>query len=117
MTQSAGVDARGGACTGEAAKAAGVVDAFGRGTGQIVWARGPWMPAGDALMTVDVVADVKPYLLTSVKNGLGLETRVQDKSARSLHTFDKTARRGGEHGCSGWERNGYSHQVGQASCR
>ncbi|MEZ4295813.1 MAG: toxin TcdB middle/N-terminal domain-containing protein [Polyangiaceae bacterium] len=79
------------AVTGEAAKTVAVVDAFGRGTAQFVWARAPWQSGGPSLMAVDVVGETKPYLLTSVSNGLGLETKVQYAPSTKFYLADKAA--------------------------
>ena len=51
--------------------------------------RGP----GPALKVIDVVGEVKPYLLTSVVNHLGLETRVHYAPSTKFSLADRAAGR------------------------
>ena len=53
-----------------------VVDAFGRGSACITWAPAHLRGGGARLRAIDLTGDVKPYLMTSAKNNLGLETRI-----------------------------------------
>ena len=77
--------------TEEGLRTVALVDAFGRGTSQIVYAPANTRGPGPALKVIDVVGEVKPYLLTSVKNHLGLETRVQYAPSTKFYLADRAA--------------------------
>ncbi|HEY0467266.1 MAG TPA: SpvB/TcaC N-terminal domain-containing protein, partial [Polyangiaceae bacterium] len=68
-----------------------VVDFLGRGTACLLWSS---PLAGDArrcLRYVDLMGGVKPHLLTTVRNNLGAETRIEYKSSTHFYLADKAA--------------------------
>ncbi|MBK8252196.1 MAG: VCBS repeat-containing protein [Polyangiaceae bacterium] len=77
--------------SGQAASTAGVVDAFGRGTPQIVYSLNKWQNVNCHLRATDLIGDTKPYLLTAVKNNFGLETRIKYAPSTKFYLADKAA--------------------------
>lgn len=68
-----------------------VVDFLGRGTACLLWSS---PLAGDAhrpLRYLDIMGGVKPHLLTSVRNNLGAETRIEYASSTQFYLADKAA--------------------------
>jgi len=70
-----------------------VVDAFGRGAACITWAPKHLRGSGPKVRAIDLTGDVKPYLMTSAKNNLGLETRVDYAPSTKFYLADKAAGR------------------------
>ena len=68
-----------------------VVDFLGRGTACLLWSSP--LP-GDAirpLRYLDLMGGVKPHLLTTVRNNLGAETRIEYASSTKFYLADKAA--------------------------
>jgi RHS repeat-associated protein len=68
-----------------------VVDFLGRGTACLLWSS---PQAGDArrpLRYLDLMGGVKPHLLTTVRNNLGAETRIEYASSTQFYLADKAA--------------------------
>ena len=68
-----------------------VVDFLGRGTACLLWSS---PLAGDArrpLRYLDLMGGVKPHLLTTVRNNLGAETRIEYASSTRFYLEDKKA--------------------------
>lgn len=71
--------------------AVSVVDLLGRGTACLLWSS--TLP-GDAvrpLRYLDLMGGVKPYLLTTLRNNLGAETRIEYASSTHFYLADKAA--------------------------
>ena len=68
-----------------------VVDFLGRGTACLLWSS-PWpADARRPLRYLDLMGGVKPHLLTSVRNNLGAETRIEYASSTKFYLDDKKA--------------------------
>ncbi|WP_437649290.1 SpvB/TcaC N-terminal domain-containing protein [Sorangium sp. So ce362] len=69
------------------------LDLLGTGTGCLVWSS-PLPGASTApLRYIDLLGGKKPYLLTSVKNNLGLETRLAYAPSTNFYLADRAAGR------------------------
>jgi RHS repeat-associated protein len=66
-----------------------VIDAFSRGTTQITWATSAPGFGAPKLRAVDVVGDVKPWLLTAITNHMGLETRIAYAPSTKFYQEDE----------------------------
>jgi RHS repeat-associated protein len=70
-----------------------VVDFLGRGTACLLWSS---PLAGDSrrpLRYLDLMGGIKPHLLTTVRNNLGVETRIEYSSSTKFYLEDKVAGR------------------------
>ncbi|HVK29951.1 MAG TPA: SpvB/TcaC N-terminal domain-containing protein, partial [Nocardioides sp.] len=70
-----------------------VVDFLGHGTSCLVWSSAGPAHANRPLAFVDLLADGKPHLLTSVVNNLGGETRLRYAPSTRFYLEDKVAGR------------------------
>jgi RHS repeat-associated protein len=69
------------------------IDLLGTGTGCLVWSSGlPGQPFR-SIYYIDLLGSKKPYLLTSYKNNLGLETRLEYGSSTRFYLADAVAGR------------------------
>ena len=68
------------------------LDLLGKGTGCLVWSSPLPGDAERPLRYIDLMADGKPHLLTSIDNNLGVETRVEYASSTMFHLRDKQKR-------------------------
>ncbi len=66
-----------------------VVDFLGRGTACLLWSSTLPGESGRSLRYMDLMGGVKPHLLTSVRNNLGLETRIEYASSTQFYLADK----------------------------
>jgi RHS repeat-associated protein len=69
-----------------------VVDVLGNGTSALVWSS-PLAGRAPQVRYVDLFAGMKPHLLVSVKNNLGLETTITYASSTKLYLADRAAGR------------------------
>lgn len=65
-----------------------VIDLLGTGTGCLVWSSSLPSSASGSIRYVDLLGSKKPYLLTSTKNNLGLETKVQYAPSTKFYLDD-----------------------------
>jgi len=70
-----------------------VLDLLGTGTGCLVWSSPLPGAASAPLRYVDLLGGKKPYLLTSVRNNLGLETRFRYAPSTKFYLADRAAGR------------------------
>jgi RHS repeat-associated protein len=70
-----------------------VLDLLGTGTGCLVWSSPLPGSMPGSIRYVDLLGSKKPYLLTSVKNNLGLETRMEYAPSTKFYRQDALARR------------------------
>src|SRR5262249_37646292 len=70
-----------------------VLDLLGHGTGCLVWSTISPAQANRALAYVDLLADGKPHLLTSITNNLGGETTITYAPSTTYYLADKAAGR------------------------
>lgn len=68
-----------------------VTDLFGRGTACLVWSSP--LPLGRKLAWVDLMPDGKPWLMTSIANGLGGETLLHHAPSTRFSVADRLAGR------------------------
>ncbi|HRI70383.1 MAG TPA: SpvB/TcaC N-terminal domain-containing protein, partial [Polyangium sp.] len=77
--------------TQDPASTVSVLDVLGTGTGCLVWSS-PWRGVSQPPMRyIDLMNSVKPYLMTSVKNNMGGETRMQYASSTKFYLEDLKA--------------------------
>ncbi|WP_437591716.1 SpvB/TcaC N-terminal domain-containing protein [Sorangium sp. So ce1000] len=70
-----------------------LIDAFARGTTQITWATSAPGMSTPRLRAFDVVGEDKPWLLTSIVNHMGLETRVAYAPSTKFYREDEASGR------------------------
>ena len=68
-----------------------VVDFLGRGTACLLWSSPLPGDARRPLRYLDLMGGVKPHLLTTVRNNLGAETRIEYASSTKFYLEDKKA--------------------------
>ena len=68
-----------------------VVDFLGRGTACLLWSSPLPGDSRRSLRYLDLMGGVKPHLLTTVRNNLGAETRVEYASSTQFYLADKAA--------------------------
>lgn len=68
-----------------------VVDFLGRGTACLLWSSSLGSEARRSLRYLDLMGGKKPHLLTSVRNNLGAETRVEYASSTHFYLEDRKA--------------------------
>lgn len=68
-----------------------VVDFLGRGTACLLWSSPLPGDTRRPLRYLDLMGGVKPHLLTTVRNNLGAETRVEYASSTQFYLADKAA--------------------------
>jgi len=66
-----------------------VVDFLGRGTACLLWSSALPGDAQRSLRYMDLMGGVKPHLLTTVRNNLGVETRIEYASSTQFYLQDK----------------------------
>ncbi|MDC0747116.1 SpvB/TcaC N-terminal domain-containing protein [Polyangium mundeleinium] len=77
--------------TADSLSTVGVVDLLGSGTACIVWLS-PWRGVAKPPMRyIDLLGSKKPYLLTSVKNNLGAETKLEYAPSTRFYLEDLKA--------------------------
>jgi RHS repeat-associated protein len=67
------------------------VDLLGNGTACLVWSSPLPADAGRQLRYIDLIGGQKPHLLTSIKNNLGAETRMQYAASTKFYLEDQAA--------------------------
>lgn len=67
------------------------VDLLGNGTACLVWSSPLPSKAGHQMEYIDLMGSEKPHLLISVKNNLGVETRVRYASSTKFYVQDRDA--------------------------
>lgn len=72
---------------------ADLVDLTGSGTADLVWSSSGPRDGRRSLRYIELMAAGKPYLLTGVRNNLGLETRVRYRPSTYFYLRDKAAGR------------------------
>ena len=70
-----------------------ITDLLGKGTACLVWSSPLPAEAGRALQYIDLMADGKPHLLTSLSNGFGAETRITYAPSTEFYLTDVAAGR------------------------
>jgi RHS repeat-associated protein len=70
-----------------------VVDLLGHGTGCLVWSSVLPSDSGRQMRYIDLMSTGKPYLLTAIKNNLGLERHVEYASSTQFFLDDQAAGR------------------------
>lgn len=68
-----------------------VMDLFGNGLACLAWSSPLPSDAGRPIRYIDLLGGQKPYLLTSVKNNMGLETRIRYASSAKFYVQDREA--------------------------
>jgi RHS repeat-associated protein len=68
-----------------------VVDFLGRGTACLLWSSPLPGDIRESLRYLDLMGGIKPHLLTTVRNNLGAETRVEYASSTQFYLADKAA--------------------------
>ncbi|MDI1435403.1 SpvB/TcaC N-terminal domain-containing protein [Polyangium sorediatum] len=77
--------------TADSMSTVGVVDVLGSGTACLVWSS-PWRGVAKPPMRyIDLLGSKKPYLLTSVKNNLGAETKLEYAPSTKFYLEDLKA--------------------------
>lgn len=70
-----------------------IVDLLGKGTACLAWSSTLPGDAGRHLRYLDLMADGKPFLLSSVDNNLGWETQISYASSTEFYARDKKAQK------------------------
>jgi RHS repeat-associated protein len=70
-----------------------IVDLFGTGTGCLVWSTSLSPGVQPRMFAIDFLGGQKPYLLTGVRNNLGMETRIAYAPSTRFYLEDRAAGR------------------------
>ncbi len=70
-----------------------ITDLFGKGTACLLWSSASPAEAGRPMRYIDLMGGKKPHLLVSIKNNLGLETRLEYASSTRFYLGDQNAGR------------------------
>src|SRR5262249_41890888 len=68
-----------------------VVDLLGTGTSCLVWSSPLPSDADRSMRYIDLLGGRKPYLLNSIKNNLGAETRLEYAASTTFYLADRAA--------------------------